>query len=371
MNLMGKKWIYIGMLALGVLLACNKPEPLPPDPALNDPGATDHSEPTPYNMVYPPGFPVLKIPKDNPLTVEGVALGKKLFYDKLLSADNTIACASCHKQEHAFVDDKTFSLGVNGQTGVRNAMPLFNLGWAETFNPTNHRFMWDGGNPDLENQVLAPIQNPVEMNQNLKDLEQELRAHPEYPLLFKKAFGTDSITIKYVMYAIAQFERTLISAGSKYDKYKQGLAELTEQEFRGLDVFNREDKGGCFHCHGNDRSPFFTNFRYNNNGLDSIPTDKGLGAVTGDPNDNGLFKTPSLRNLSFTAPYMHDGRFNTLEEVIEFYNNGVKDGPTTDANLRMHVMQGGLKLTEQDKKDLVAFLRTLDDYEFLVNQKFR
>ena len=210
MNLMSKIWIYIGMLALDVLLACNKPEPLPPDPALNGPEPTGNSEPTPYNMVYPPGFPVLKIPKDNPLTVEGVALGKKLFYDKLLSADNTIACASCHKQEHAFVDDKKFSLGVNGQVGARNAMPLFNLGWAETFNPTSHRFMWDGGNPDLENQVLAPIQNPVEMNQNLKDLEQELRAHPEYPLLFKKAFGTDSITIKYVMYAIAQFERTLI-----------------------------------------------------------------------------------------------------------------------------------------------------------------
>lgn len=328
-------------------------------------------KPTPYSLKIPYGFPALTIPANNPLTVEGVALGKKLFHDNILSADNSISCGSCHKQEFAFVDDAKFSSGVGGKKGLRNSMPLFNLGWAEMFNPTAHRFMWDGGNPDLENQVIAPIQNPLEMNQGLLALEQELRAHTEYPALFKKAFGIDSITIKYVMYAIAQFERTLISGGSKYDKYRQGLVDLNEQELNGLNVFTREDRGGCFHCHGNDRSPFFTNYRFHNNGLDSIPSDKGLGAITGISADDGKFKVPSLRNLAFTAPYMHDGRFTTLEEVVEFYNSGVRSGVTTDQNLKDHVSKGGLKLTEQDKKDLVSFLNTLNDHDFLINKNFR
>jgi cytochrome c peroxidase len=362
----------ITLAAFCLFVACSKKDPEPPQPG----GESIDSpyKPTPYIISYPKGFPTMKIPANNPMTVEGVALGKKLFYDNLLSADNTIACASCHKQEYSFDDNKKFSEGVNGQLGVRNAMPLFNLGWAEMFNPTSHRFFWDGGASDLENQVIGPIQNPVEMNQDLKELEKELRAHPEYPQLFKKAFGIDSITIKYVMYAIAQFERTLISGNSKFDKYKRGEEQLTEQEFRGLDIFLVDTKGeggGCFHCHGNDISPFFTNFRFHNNGLDSIPTDLGLGKITGDPNDNGLFKVPSLRNLAFTAPYMHDGRFSTLEEVVEFYNSGVKNGPTTDANLRMHVQQGGLGLSEQEKQDLIAFLKTLNDYDFLTNPKFK
>lgn len=366
----GLKKYWLVALACCFLVSCQREEEQnAPDPIAVD--TTSKFKPTPYTLKIPYGFPSLTIPVNNPLTVEGVALGKKLFHDKLLSVDNSISCASCHKQEFAFVDNAKFSTGVDGKIGLRNAMPLFNLGWAEMFNPTAHRFMWDGGNPDLENQVIAPIQNPLEMNQGLSALEQKLRAHPEYPALFKKAFGVDSVTIKYVMYAIAQFERTLISAGSKYDKYKQGLVDLTEQELNGLSIFSREEKGGCFHCHGNDRSPFFTNYRFHNNGLDSIPTDKGLGAITDIAEDNGKFKVPSLRNLAFTAPYMHDGRFTTLEEVVEFYNSGVKSGLTTDQNLKNHVAQGGLKLTEQDKKDLIAFLNTLNDYEFLVNENFK
>lgn len=372
MLLIIRKYVWI-FVALCVLASCKREEEQQaPEPVVLNPGDTTGTfKPTPYVLKIPAGFPTLVIPANNPLTVEGVALGKKLFNDKMLSADNSISCASCHKQQFSFVDEAKFSTGVGGKTGVRNSMPLFNLGWAEMFNPTAHRFMWDGGNPDLENQVIAPIQNPVEMNQSLSVLEHKLKTHPEYPALFKKAFGTDSVTIKYVMFAIAQFERTLISGSSKYDKSKQGLASLTEQEQRGLSVFIREEKGGCFHCHGNDRSPFFTNYRFHNNGLDSIPVDKGLGAITGIAEDNGKFKVPSLRNLAFTAPYMHDGRFNTLEEVVEFYNSGVKSGPTTDQNLKDHVTRGGLNLTEQDKKDLVAFLNTLNDYEFLVDEKFK
>lgn len=360
--------IYCSVLAVFFFNACKKTGD---DEAAHAVSPVDTTEAlAPYKLVLPPGFPAMKIPPENLLTVEGVALGKKLFYDNILSADHSTSCGSCHKQHISFVDDEKFSTGINGGVGLRNAMPLFNLAWAEFFNPTVHRFMWDGTSTGMEEQVLLPIRNPLELGNSLLVLERNLRNHPTYPALFKRAFGIDSITIKYVGYAIAQFERTLISGSSKYDKYRQGLTDLTEEELNGLNVFSREDKGGCFHCHGNDRSPFFTDFRFHNNGLDSLPFDKGLGAVTNDPNDNGLFKTPSLRNLAFTAPYMHDGRFSTLEEVIEHYNNDVKVGPTTDANLVQHVKSGGLKLTEKDKRDLIAFINTLNDYEFLVDKRF-
>lgn len=359
-------------LAFFMMMGCKPNDEL--TPPIEKKPIIDSGKPTPYIINYPTGllWPRIKPSTQNPLTVEGVALGKKLFYDNILSSDNTISCASCHQPSLSFSDSKKISFGVSNRLGTRNAMPLFNLAWVEEppiSNKTNHRLLWDGRVPDLENQVLAPLEDHNEMNQNLAELELELRNHPEYPALFKKAFGTDSITTRLVMFAIAQFERTLISGNAKFDKVKRGEAILTDSELRGLDLFTTE-RGDCFHCHGNDRSPFFTNFQFNNNGLDSLPIDKGLGAITGKAEDMGLFKTPSLRNLSFTAPYMHDGRFATIEEVIEFYNSGTKAGPTTDVNIIKNHPKGGLNLSPQDKLDLIAFLKTLDDYDFVTNPQF-
>ncbi len=351
--------------------SCTKDEVIDP-PATIAP--KDTFKATPYTLVYPKWNSAiwlkLKIPTDNPLTVEGIALGKKLFYDKILSADNTISCSSCHSPDHAFSDTKAFSSGVNGLLGGRNAMPLFNFAWADVLLPDVHRYFWDGRKATVEDQVLGPITDPKEMNQDLAELVQELRQSSVYPPLFKSAFGTDSITMRLVMYAIAQFERTLISSNSKFDKYKRGEVQLTDSELNGLAIFSTE-KGDCFHCHGNEFNPLFTDFKFRNNGLDSVLTDQGLGAITGKASDMGLFKTPSLRNLSFTAPYMHDGRFNTLEEVVEFYNSQTKDGPNTDEVIRKHFPHGGLNLTNQEKQDLINFLKTLDDYDFVSNPDFR
>lgn len=361
---------FIGLVIPIVISSCRRDEQI--QPATNNTGDTTQVfKPTPYSIEYPKGYlwPRLLANTTNPLTNEGVELGKKLFYDAILSASNTISCATCHKQEYAFTDNRRFSLGPNGEVGTRNSMPLFNLYGSELLpNSNTHRFMWDGSQPALETQVLAPIMNPIEMNQSLAELERELRAHPIYPTLFKKAFGIDSITIKYVAMAISQFERILISGQSKFDLYKQGLAQLNESETRGMLVFGSEEKGDCFHCHGDIHfNPFFTNYRMHNNGLDSVIKDSGLFIMTGNPADIGKFKTPSLRNLSFTAPYMHDGRFNTLEQVVEFYNTGVYRKGYTDEFMRKH--PEGLKLTEQDKADLIAFLKTLDDYNFINNPK--
>lgn len=311
------------------------------------------------NTIIPPVIPI-----NNPQTTEGIVLGKKLFFDPILSSDNSISCASCHTPEKAFSDNDQFSDGVNGTLGNRNSMPLFNLAWNY-----DERFAWDGKELSLERQVFEPVTNPTEMHSDWNDVAQKLQNHPEYPDLFNDAFGNETIDSILVSKAIAQFERTLISANSKFDKYTLGLVELTPQELSGLDVFLSEDKGDCFHCHGNPNNPLWTDNIFHNNGLDATFLDLGLGAVTGDPSDNGKFKSPSLRNLAFTAPYMHDGRFNTLDEVIEFYSTGLQHSPTIDP-LMKKVEEGGVNLTTQQKADLKAFLLTLTDQDFTTNPDF-
>ncbi|MCA0131159.1 cytochrome-c peroxidase [Winogradskyella alexanderae] len=305
------------------------------------------------------------IPTDNPQTIEGVALGKKLFFDKILSANGTKSCASCHSQQNAFTDNTPTSTGIDGIAGNRNSMPLFNLAWNYS-----DRFNWDGKALSLERQAEEPVENPIELHSDWDNVVSRLQAHPEYPSLFEKAFNTSIISKELTTKAIAQFERTLISANSKFDNYFLGTATLTDQELNGLDIFLREDKGDCFHCHGSPNNPLWTDNEFHNNGLDSIFTDLGLGAVTGDPNDNAKFRTPSLRNLAFTAPYMHDGRFATLEEVIDFYSEGLQDSPTIDP-LMKKVDEGGVQLTEEEKTDLKAFLLTLSDSSFLTNPVFQ
>ena len=324
--------------------------------------------PTPSPLQIPQLFQDLildpVIPSNNPQTEEGVLLGKKLFFDPILSDDGSLACAGCHYATNAFTDTTRFSDGIDGLFGNRNAMPLFNLAWNY-----DNTFFWDGRDLGLENQVFEPITNPLEMHSTWEAVAEKLQAHPEYPELFNAAFGSQTIDSVLVSKAIAQFERTLISANSKFDKFLLGTANLTPEESNGFTVFMDESKGDCFHCHGSDNNPLWTDNKFHNNGLDSTFSDLGLGNVTGDPADNGKFKTPSLRNLAFTAPYMHDGRFETIEEVINHYSEGLQNSTTIDP-LMKKVDQGGVQLSLQEKADLKAFLLSLSDTDFINNPNF-
>jgi len=325
--------------------------------------------PIPYSLEIPTLFqeklipPIL--PSNNPLTVEGVALGKRLFFDKILSGDNTQSCASCHAPPSSFTDPRRFSVGIDGLAGPRNSMPLFNLAWN-----FDERFFWDGRARSLEIQALEPITNPIEMHSDWKQVAIKLQAHPTYPGLFEQVFGKQTIDSLLVTKAIAQFERTLISGNSKFDKFLRNEVSLTAQELNGFNVFMDETKGDCFHCHGSNNNPLWTDNLFHNNGLDTQFSDLGLGAITGDPSDNGKFKLPSLRNLAFSAPYMHDGRFQTLEDVINHYSEGLKPSSTIDP-LMKKVNQGGVRLSPQDKADLKAFLLSLSDPDFISNPAFQ
>ena len=324
---------------------------------------------TPLELEIPPLFaekilpPV--IPEDNPQTVEGVALGRKLFFDKKLSADNTLACAGCHSPANAFTDPRQFSIGIDGIAGRRNSMPLFNMAWNY-----NELFFWDGRANSIENQALFPVIDPIEMHNTWSDVATSLQSDAEYPAMFEAAFGTQTIDSVLVTKAIAQFSRTLISGNSKFDRYLAGTEELTASELNGLNVFMDENRGDCFHCHGNPNNPLWTDNIFHNNGLDETFDDLGRGDVTGDPREFGLFKTPSLRNLAFTAPYMHDGRFETIDEVIDHYSEGLVYSVTIDPLMKA-VNEGGVHLSPEDKADLKAFLLSLSDESFINNPDFQ
>ncbi|MFC4095905.1 cytochrome-c peroxidase [Euzebyella saccharophila] len=350
---------YIGVL---VVMACSRDQGEPEEEYVV-------YEPIPVSLDIPEFFssaivdPV--IPPNNPLTKEGIALGKKLFFDPLLSVDQSISCADCHMPINAFTDKETFSEGVAGAKGTRNSMPLFNLAWNY-----DERFFWDGSAFGLERQVFHPVTDIKEMGNTWQRVVNDLAGSKEYPVLFQKAFGEEGIDSTKVSRAIAQFERTLISSNSKFDQSLRGEIELTQEEENGLAVFLDETRGDCFHCHGNPNNPLWTDNIFHNNGLDSVFVDLGLGKVSGDPADNGKFKTPSLRNLAFTAPYMHDGRFETLREVIDFYSEGLQPSETIDP-LMKKIAQGGVLLTEKDKQDLIAFLLTLSDHQFIASPDFK
>lgn len=324
---------------------------------------------TPYELELPTLFyqniDSPEIPTTNPLTVEGVALGRKLFFDPILSGDGTQACASCHKADASFTENTQFSTGITGAVGNRNSMPIYNVAWN-----WGGKFFWDGRANSLEEQALGPVVNPIEMNNTWPNAVSSLQNHAEYPSLFEAAFGSPVIDSIRVAKAIAQFERTLISGNSRFDQYLRGEISLTPEEANGFNVFVDEDRGDCFHCHGNASNPLWTDNDFHNNGLDETFTDNGLGDVTGDPNDNGKFKSPSLRNLAYTAPYMHDGRFTTLDEVINHYSEGLKNSATIDP-LMKNVGQGGAFLSPSDKADLKAFLLSLSDPDFINNPDFQ
>ena len=347
------------MLATILLFSCKKEgciDPIAlnynPDVHINN-GSCEYITTTPYDIITPYGFPDMIIPEDNPMTFEGVELGRKLFNDPILSANNTLACINCHMPESSFSDPNQFSTGIDGFLGNRNSSALINLGWSSSFN-------WDGSVKSLEEQAFEPVTNSLEMHNSWNNVENTLNQDEEYLLLFKQAYNIDYIDSTHVVMAIAQFERTLISNNSKFDKYSRGEEVFTKSELNGFAIFNSE-KGDCFHCHG---TSLFTDNLFHNNGLDVEPfLDLGLGKITENTSDNGKFKTPTLRNIEVSAPYMHDGRFATLEKVIEHYDSGGHFSSTVDPLMKK--LGVGLNLTNQEKSDLIAFLKTLTDYDYI------
>ena len=313
--------------------------------------------PTPYPLQYPAfvtsftNAPV--IPADNPTTIQGVTLGRQLFYEKMLSNDMTMNCGSCHKQPNAFDDARQFSQGTNGTFGTRNAMAIVNTAWGA-------RFFWDGRRSSLEGQAHDPITNPIEMANKWPVVMQRLQQSNTYPELFFQAFGTRIIDSDLIVKAIAQFERTLISFNSRYDQYIYLHGNtLTPDEADGYELFQ------VFHCTGCHTYGLFTDGSFRNNGLDLLPSDSGLAKFTHNEADYGKFKVPTLRNIAQTAPYMHDGRFATLEDVVNFYNKSVnQSSPNLDSTMQHFTAANAMTTTQ--KAHIVAFLKTLTDSNFIM-----
>ncbi len=358
--------IVMSMVSLAV--SCKRDDGPPPVPTPNPPVPA-----TPAFVPVPANFPAMPIPPDNPFTEEGIALGRFLFYEEMLSGDNSMSCASCHAPDVAFTDHgNRVSTGIDGIQGTRNSMALANLAW-------DTRYFWDGRVRTLEEQVLRPVRDPIEMHETWPQAMAKLQAHEAYPGLFLGAFGTSTVDSLLVAKAIAQFMRTMISGNSPFDKYQRGEGLISFEATMGLTLWDMEGgyppavplgQGGfdCFHCH-----PFaggrFTDGQLHNNGLDSEFTDLGAGGITGLAQDMGMFKTPTLRNIALTAPYMHDGRFATLEEVVEHYNSGGHASATVDVNMKYTA--GGLQLTPEKKQYLLAFLNSLTDMDFVNNASFQ
>jgi cytochrome c peroxidase len=315
-------------------------------------------------------LPMPAIKEDNLLTVEGVKLGRMLFYEKILSGNNTQSCGSCHHQQFAFSDTTTLSIGIEEKEGKRNTMSIFNLA------SHSNEFFWDGRAHLVRDQVLRPIQDELEMNESMENVIMKLSASPRYKGQFENAFGSAEINSEKISLALEQFILSIISMDSKYDQSRRGEVVLSTSEERGRILFFTGRNvmfpalsgPDCAHCHGGAN---FDNNQYANNGLDDDASliDIGREAVTANAADHGKFKVPSLRNIALTAPYMHDGRFKTIEEVIDHYDHGVQASSTLDPALAAR-RENGLKLSAQDKADLKAFLESLSDPILISNPAY-
>jgi len=341
--------------------------------------------PTPYQIIVPKYFPTqMNIPADNPMTVEGVDLGRFLFYDGRLSGNpepgKMMVCGSCHLQARSFecgIDHPKYTggrpFGITGIVTPHYMLPMVNLVWNES------GYFWSGlvseDNPNsnqrnLEDIVYLGVTAPHEMAGDTNKTKALIQSIPGYPELFAKAFGSHTVTFRNISRAIAQFIRTFTSSDSKFDRYMRGEIQLSTQELNGYVLFMTEDGADCFHCHGGSGNPLFTTNLFYNNGKDSVFSDpRDRFSVTGDPSDKGAYKATTLRNIELTGPYMHDGRFKTLEEVINFYSEGIIWSPYVHP-LMHHSYDGGIQLTEPEKKDLIAFIKTLRDETFLTNPAF-
>ena len=324
---------------------------------------------TPHVLTIPSYFPKPIDSLSLQLTDEAIELGRYLFYDSILSLDQNLACATCHQQAFAFSEGP---FRVNQHTTnaprERNTPPLFNLAWAKSL-------FWDGRSKSLMDQVLEVVPSHHEMQLNWKLAVKRIQGSSFYRKQFKSAYGKQRIDSSLIANAIVQFEITLISTNSKYDRVLQGLEYLTQDEYQGFVLMNEQTKGDCMHCHTTDGDPLGTTHKMSNNGLDRdelllSSIDQGKFHVSGNIRDRGYFKIPSVRNLLFTAPYMHDGRFNTLEEVLTFYSSGVNTGAYTDFKMQ-HARKGGVQLSEKEQQQIISFLKTLSDSTFITNPSFR
>jgi cytochrome c peroxidase len=356
----GAKGLVAGFIMAGVVVACAR---------LAHKDDLSHLPYQPHPVVWtdPPGFVSMAIPADNPFTEEGIALGRALFYDPILSFDSTFSCASCHQSARAFTDAKSKSVGMRARVGRRSSPSLLNVGYLYK------GLFWDGRSPHLEDQALHPVVDSLEMGYAWEVIEERLRNHPDYPQRFRAAFGIGSrreIDRRLTTRALAQFQRTLLSYNSKFDRVMRKEDVFTASEKRGWTIFFDASQDApnseCNHCH---IDPLFTDLSFANNGLDPAPTltefpDAGRGGITGLKPHNGQFKVPTLRNIALTAPYMHDGRFRTLEQVVDHYVSGGHYAENVNPNVRK------LSLDAQDKADLIAFLHTLTDSVALFNRAY-
>jgi len=341
-----------------------KPKPNPIDSGFNQPNLSAPNVPFYFQSLY-------KEPATNPNTLEGVALGKALFFDNRLSADNRISCSTCHRPEKAFTDGVPLAVGIGGRVGRRNTPGLFNVA-------IQKNFFWDGRDTSLEQQSLHPIQDPNEMGMELAQLVMKLKSIPEYPNLFGQAYGSREINSERIAKALSQFQRSLFSQTSKYDLFLKKQYNMTLEEQKGMTLFFQHPTadiirgGNCGDCHLPQtlagKSDGFDGFH--NNGLTEVNAkDVGLQSITGKSADFGKFKTPGLRNIALTAPYMHDGRFQTLEQVLDHYNSeDLFSKPNVDLLIQLGMNEKvfapevkSLKLTEAEKSSIITFLHTLTD----------
>lgn len=312
-----------------------------------------------YRFVKPSHFPEPTYSFDkNPVTKEGFELGKRIFGDPILSRDGSVACNNCHVKSVAFADPQhALSLGVEERSGIRNAPGIANMAFMK-------EFMWDGGVYHLDFAPPNAIENPLEMDEKMAHVVWKMNQHNSYPALFKKAFPEmgDTITSPYLLLALSQYQTMLVSATSKYDHYKLGDGNLSANELEGLQLFEQK----CATCHSGE---LFTNQGYRNNGLDTEFADEGRARITESADDLGKFKVPSLRNVELTDPYMHDGRFETLAQVLDHYASGVKQSATLATELQ-HNGALGIPLTDTEKERIIDFLKTLTDYDFIQDVRF-
>ncbi len=374
---MKKSFLFgtVGLMFVLLLQNC-KPEknvaPPPTDPDSLYIGTT-------YTIAKPYRFPTITNPYKDSLTVEGIELGRRLFYDKHLSSTGLLACASCHRQEFAFSDaGNAKSTNVFGTT-KRNAPAIENLLWAGSVvgGEWTGSLFWDGRANSLGAQAKDAFHG--EQNMDIPNLIAYLKTDSTYTRLFRKAFGRPGdVTEEKIYLAVQQFMMTLISSDSHFDKVMRGQEQFTASELNGLNLFTAADRGDCTHCHvPQNGTILFTDNFYKNNGIDSVGSiddyiDKGRGAITADPNDNGKFRDPSLRNIALTGPYMHDGRYQTLDQVINYYSDSVRTSGTVDAQMFVVVghPDGKRQFTQQEHDDLMNFLNSLTDTVFTHNPNF-
>lgn len=337
--------LFKGVVVIVFLfLGCKK------ESTVNGPAPLD-----PFRGFYQPEhFPEIQQPFDvSKINEKSFALGKRLFYDPILSRDSTISCGSCHIQASAFTQHgHDVSHGINDLLGRRNALPIQNLMWQKNF-------LWDGGILNLELVAVNAITSPVEMDESLPNIVEKLKRSKVYPSMFKEAFGSEEITSTKMLVALGHFIALFISDKSKYDEVKRGKAQFTEQEQRGYNLFKQ-------HCEACHKEPLFTDQSFRNNGVQQFfSIDKGRYEISLIPGDEGKFKVPSLRNVEFTAPYMHDGRFPKLEDVLEHYSEGIQYYPNLDS-----LLVNKIPLNNQEKQDIIEFLKTLSDVDFIRDKRF-